>query len=235
MQYRYLEANEKYRIKDIYMDIFDDPEEYVDFYTREYALDTDSYVCEDNDEVVAMANVHYRNISYSGNIYKAAYIYGVATRIHYRKLGIMTSIISTLINNLKNDNIELIYLIPAISPSVYEKIGFRLIREEKTYRIYNDKICDSLEVYDSYEIYRTYESTEQMKKHIEDIFMTFRCRYVEYKIYPVMIYEPEIGIQSVNEKTQDDGNDIKIESIDSINKIYSLETIYNGFMYNDEV
>jgi predicted acetyltransferase len=230
-------ANEKYRIKDIYMDIFDDTEGYVDFYTKEYSLDTDTYVCEDDGEVVAMANIHYRNICYNGKVYKASYIYGVATRTQYRQLGIMTTIVTTLINNLKGNDIELIYLIPAISPSVYEKLGFRLIRGEKTYRVYNNKICDFSEEYDSYEIFRTYESTEQMKKHIEDIFETYRCRYVEYKVYPVMIYEPVYDIQSVNEEIQefDSDRDVRIEHIESVEKLYSLEIIYNRFMYNDEV
>lgn len=241
MEYRYLDKNEKYKIKDIYLEIFDDPDEYVKYYTDEYSKNTDTFVCEKGELVIAMANIHYKNIYVFNRMKKAAYIYGVATKKSYRNKGIMTNILTTLINDLKERDIELIYLVPAISPSVYEKLGFRLIRDEKKYIIYDENNIDNDLENCTYEIYRTYENDKQMIRHMKNVLSIEGIDRIMYKINPIMIYERDLLIQSVEKDSEH--NDILLSKEKMVEKLsviefknkYTLERIYNGFMYNDEV
>lgn len=226
MNIRLLENTEKQYIKDLYVEAFDDPMIYVDYYVSEYAKDVDTYACIEDGRIISMANVHYKKVVICGDEYEAAYIYGVATVEEYKHQGIMKKVLSKVIKELQNSGIYLIYLIPQVAPGFYESLGFKLIRGTRQYNFYDGELQKP-----EYKLEKNYTDIMSMKKHIKELLTLDGCGYVSYKVFPIMVLS--------NEKTYDLVEQINItaemkQNVD-INDVRSLEDIYGEFLNNEDV
>ena len=226
MNIRLLNNTEKQYIKELYLEAFDDPIMYVDYYVSEYAKNVDTYACIDNGRIISMANVHYKTVVISGDEYEAAYIYGVATVEEYKHQGIMKKVLSRVIKELQNNGIFLIYLIPQVAPGFYESLGFKLVRGMRQYNFYDGELQKP-----EYRLEKNYKDVESMKKHIKELLTLDGCGYISYIVFPVMVLS--------NEKTYDLVEQIQVtgeikQNID-INDVKKLEDIYGEFLNNEDV
>lgn len=226
MNIRLLDNIEKQYIKDLYLEAFDDSEQYVDYYISEFSKNTDTYACIEDGKIISMANIHYKRIRIAGEEYEAAYIYGVATIEKYKHQGIMKKVLSRVIKSIEQNGIYLVYLIPQVAPSYYEGLGFKLIRGTRKYNIYNGELQKP-----EYKLEKTYSDAEAMKKHIRELLTLDGCGYISYKVFPVMVLE--------NENTYDLVKTLKVtgeieQNID-VNDISSIEDIYGDFLNNEDV
>ena len=232
MNIRVLEKNEKQYIKKLYMQSFDDPEIFVDYYLSDYSINTATYACIEDGEIISMANVHYKSITVMSDEYDAAYIYGVATKNEYKKQGIMKKVLRKLIAELERKGIYFIYLIPAIATSVYESLGFRLVREEKIYNIYDKNMSEP-----GYRLERYYIDAASLKKHIKELLSEVNAGYIMYKVFPIMIYQNDYTRELITQLMECNsgrgsiGENINID----INEITSIDEIYRYIYVNAEV
>lgn len=226
MNIRLLGNIEKQYIKDLYLEAFDDPELYVEYYVSEFSKNTDTYACIEDGKIISMANIHYKRIRIAGEDYEAAYIYGVATIEQYKHQGIMKQVLSKVIKRIEQNGIYLIYLIPQVAPSYYESLGFKLIRGTRKYNIYDGELLKP-----EYKLEKTYSDAETMKKHMKELLTLDGCGYISYKVFPVMVLENENTCDLV--KTLKVTGDIE-QNID-VNDISTLEEIYGDFLNNEDV
>lgn len=226
MNIRLLNNTEKQYIKDLYLEAFDDPAMYVDYYVSEYAKNVDTYACIEDGRIISMANVHYKTVVIGGEECEAAYIYGVATVEEYKHQGIMKRVLSRVIRELQNNGIYLIYLIPQVAPGFYESLGFKLVRGMRQYNFYDGELQKP-----EYRLERNYKDITAMKKHIKELLTLEGCGYISYKVFPIMVLS--------NEETYDLVERIQVtgemkQNID-INDVRTLEDIYGEFLNNEDV
>lgn len=235
MVLRYLNKNERYKIKELYLNSFSDPEIFVEYYCEVFDGETAVCMDEEDEKIISMINIHKKSIVYNTKEYSAAYLYGVATRDEYKKKGYMKSLMKYVVSSLQNEGIEIIYLIPDVDKEIYEKSGFMLYRENKTVYFVKDsgKLIETINFSDS-EVFeksnmnvalleRNFTNTYTMKKHIGEMLDIYDA--VKYRVFPIMIYGDII------EKFDDIYTDGQILSINELN----IDLLYGGFMNNEDV
>lgn len=228
MDIRYLTFEEKIKIKSLYLDCFDDSMHYVDFYVSQFMANTDTVAAIKDGQIISMASVHYKKLMLQGKYYDAGYIYGVATDKNHRNLGIMNEVIAYLNDSLMMRGIKIIYLVPAVAPDIYYSSGFRMLREKRTFNIYDQAMSEE---YMSLE--KSYKDAASMKTHLKELIATYKLGYVKYQVFPVMIYENDLTIELFG-KTKEMalcGEDINI----AIDDITTLNDIYGVFPNNEDV
>ena len=239
---RYLSKAERYLIKGLYLESFDDPIDYVEYYCNQYDADTVVCIDERTKNVLSMINIHIKYLEYNNKIEKAAYLYGVATKEGYKRKGYMKKLMNFVINDLKTQGINLIYLIPDVSQEIYEKCGFTLIREKSFIYVIKDrnkiKYIEDISLENIIILERNFDNTDKMKMYMSDNLRENEA--IKYKVFPIMIhsnYALNSALNSdldnaLNSATQSNSNnDSKIVSLDELD-IYEM---FSGFINNEDV
>ncbi len=139
---RILEDNEKYKIRTLYEEIFDDTKEFVDYYFSSYIKNTVNFVCEENNKIIGMATVHPKKLMVSEKLCTAGYIYGVATAPKHRGKGVMKKVLDAINKYAFENCYDYLYLIP-VNPAIYVGQGFKLVKEKKDIIYTADMKCDN--------------------------------------------------------------------------------------------
>ncbi len=126
---RILSDNEKNRIRPLYEEVFDDSQEFLDYYFGSYIKNTINFVSEINGEIVGMATIHPKELMVSDVKAKAGYVYAVATKPEYRGKGIMRSVLDEIYKYAWKHKYDYLYLIP-VNPHIYEGLGYKLLRKK---------------------------------------------------------------------------------------------------------
>lgn len=129
---RYLEDREKLNIVPLYESCFNDTEEYKKYYFEEILPENHVAVCEEDGEIKGMLHLIPKSVTMGKIKNHSFYIYGVATDEKYRKQGVMTEIMDSVLNDLYQNNEFLTYLIPE-SPEkseIYRKFGFDYVMDK---------------------------------------------------------------------------------------------------------
>lgn len=232
----FLDSKDRYLIKDLYMEAFDDKEAFVDYYINDFNGMT--AVLEIDGAVVSMVNIHKKKLVYKGVTTEAAYIYGVATRENARKKGYMSRLMKFVLENIEND-FELIFLIPAVDVNVYRGLGFELVRGNKLVNIYRDEISMTnsniidLQNYSDMQNYKEIDrpvyEIDNLKMYINDLLELDNTDYVRINVRPIMVYKGKENILNSDIVL----NNQIIEEITIENIL--LDKIFEGFIYNEEV
>ncbi len=121
----------------IWQECFEDEKDYIDIFFQCFAVkDTVMVYMDESGEPVSMLSVLPAYFEYSGQVRKAAYLYGVATAVPYRNLGYSSRLL-----NYAVEQITLQGAVPFLSPagealiSFYEKSGFAVVSRKRTKRI----------------------------------------------------------------------------------------------------
>lgn len=226
MEIRFLSREERVKIESLYLASFDDKKEYVNYYVRHFYDNVETVAAIDGGEIIAMANVHYKRFNVDKEETLSGYIYGVATLKCYQGKGVMKQLLLYLIEALTTKGIELIYLIPSVSPDVYKSSGFYLARNEKIYNFYYKE-----KGVNAYTLEKNYLCTEQMYSHLKDLIELVNDGYVEYTIFPIMVYDNEFSRRNFAQMKERN-----VEIIDmNICDIVDINSIYDGFLNNEYV
>lgn len=127
MNFRVLNENEKNKIRELYEEVFDDSQYFVDYYFNSYVQNTINFVCENDGQIVGMATVHPKKLMVSKKEINVGYVYGVATKLKFRGQGIMRQLLKKIEEYAVENQFEYLYLIPA-NPKIYEGLGYELVR-----------------------------------------------------------------------------------------------------------
>lgn len=168
MEIRYLENNEKNKIRELYDKVFNDSCEFVDYYF-EKINNNDILVVEDEGNILSMLQLVKKTVICNGEEKNVHYIYGVATDEKHRGKGYMRMLMERALQDLKKLDEPFVYLTPADS-SVYIKFGFETVYDKQIYEIRN--------IEDKNKIYKPKEIDIQIMKVVCDNILP-----VKYKMY----------------------------------------------------
>jgi len=127
MNFRVLKENEKNKIRELYEEVFDDSQYFVDYYFNSYFKKTINFVCQNDGQIVGMATIHPKKLMVSKKEINVGYVYGVATKLKFRGQGIMKRLLELIDEYASDNNFSYLYLIPA-NPKIYEGLGYELVR-----------------------------------------------------------------------------------------------------------
>ena len=114
--------------------------ESMDSYFKVYFKPEETYLYKNEEEIVSMAQVKSKVISLNGKNLRTAYITNVLTRPQFQGQGHMTQFLKLLMDEISDKN--LITLLRAYEPKVYEGLGFERVIDIAEYRIDSLNIPD---------------------------------------------------------------------------------------------
>ena len=135
---------------------------YTDYFFKTYYQPENTLVMKESGNIVSTLMRIPHDIMLNGQIMRASMILGVATIPSYRKRGCMHEMMNDVLDELEHQ--ELVTLIQAYNPSMYEQFGFEMVYYRKRVKIHRSQVpkCsnegvtykvtpkDMLDVYTSY-------------------------------------------------------------------------------------
>lgn len=116
----------------------DDDGGYTDFYFRNYYRNEETFVSKVQDEVIACCSKHPHEIMLHGRLLRCSMIVGMAVKPNWRGRGIMKEMMQTILDEA--DHQELITMIQAYQPSLYEQFGFETVYTRRSWTIRRNEI-----------------------------------------------------------------------------------------------
>lgn len=115
------------RIKELWQQAFDDPINYVDFFYKNVAPVTKTYLCDEGPGVVAMLTMLPATFVYKDMSVDVSYIYGAATDKKYRGRGFMSVLLRHCEKTAKEAGCAMSVLVPGGRHlfDFYQKRGYR--------------------------------------------------------------------------------------------------------------
>ena len=117
-----LSEEKKRKTYRLYQEVFQDPVAYADLYYHSFIQDSKVYAIFQDGRYVSMIHLRERKLSYQGKNFLAYYLYSVATEKKYRRKGYAGSILKTIIEEARKNDIPLILLTEI--PEFYKVYGF---------------------------------------------------------------------------------------------------------------
>lgn len=145
---RVLKCGERTIIREFYQRIFDDSEEFVEYYFKTYVKQfTRCYIDEEQGNPVSMASVHEKKWNMrDGGQENVWYIYAVATLPEYRGQGRMTRILDAVVQRAALEHVRYLYLIP-VNPDIYKPFGFVEVTDSGTFPFRYESAAAMLQEY----------------------------------------------------------------------------------------
>ena len=140
-------STNKEETRALYMEAFDDPEIYVDYYYKEKCRDNTILVCKEKGEVVSMLHLNPYVLNICGKAAKCYYVVAVATKKSCRRQGYMAKVFEKAFELMKNEHIPFCYLMP-VDEKIYSWMGF-----EKICNFSVDTVDDYSFIQENYDIY----------------------------------------------------------------------------------
>ena len=127
MEIRYLRQEENERTRPLYEEVFvEDEQAFVDAYYRIKAKDNRILVAEDAGQIAAMLHCNPYTFRFRGQAVPADYIVAVATRRAYRHQGLMRSLLTKALRDMRAEKHPFTFLMPA-DEAIYTPFDFRLM------------------------------------------------------------------------------------------------------------
>ncbi len=118
-------------LQKLWDEAFDDPEEYTRYYFQNRCINNKILSAYVDDKLVGMIHLNPYNVYINGMEKKSYYVVGVAVSMEMREKGIMKSMMNRAINDLVSEDIEFVFLMPALE-DYYNNLGYRKIYDTKT-------------------------------------------------------------------------------------------------------
>lgn len=155
--------------KKMWQEVFEDTEEYVEYYFEHKFPVSKVYSDVENGELRAMALFTPYEVCYKGEVCTADYIVGVATDKNYRRQGLM----SKLLRQGMED--RMVFLCPA-NPVYYEKLGFSPTYWRET------TVFNTLEKESRYTVKKWSELEKDKKQMVVD-FVEAKMKEESFELY----------------------------------------------------
>lgn len=130
---------DKQEVYQMWKTIFaDDDNGYTDFYFKTYYRNEDTFVKKIGEEVVGCCSKHPHTIMLHDRLLRCSMIVGMAVKPTYRKRGIMHEMMKSIMDEI--DHQELITMIQAYQPSLYEPFGFEKVYSRRYWTIHRQEV-----------------------------------------------------------------------------------------------
>lgn len=131
MELRKLEREEHIRTRALWEAVFtEDSPEFLDYYYKVKAAENEIYAIEEDGEIVSMIHLNPYQMRMGDEIYQTHYIVAVATKEQVRGRGLMRSLLTHVLQVMKERGEPFTFLMPA-SEAIYKPFGFAFIYEQK--------------------------------------------------------------------------------------------------------
>lgn len=118
-------------LRRLWDEAFDDPEEYAEYYFNNICIKNRVLSAYMDDKLVGMIHLNPYTVNFQGTEKKSYYVVGVAVAMDNREKGIMKSMMNKVLYDLKDEDIEFVFLMPALE-AYYNNLGFKKIYNSKT-------------------------------------------------------------------------------------------------------
>lgn len=115
-------------LRQMWEDIFNDPDEFIDYYFEDVCRENKILVAYDGSVPVGMLHLNPYKVTEYNKIVDCIYIVGVAVKRKYRRKGIMKSMIQKVIDDNRNLSPGFLFLMPE-EKEYYMGLGFKTIYE----------------------------------------------------------------------------------------------------------
>lgn len=126
----YISEEEKARSRKLWEEAFpQDTRDFVDYYYKEKVKDNQIRVREEDGRIIAMLHENPYRIMVKNQIWRSAYIVGVATAEAYRHQGHMKALLTEMMEEMYQEGRQFCFLMPA-DPKIYEPFQFTYIFDQ---------------------------------------------------------------------------------------------------------
>lgn len=141
MNVRKLEKTEYVQTRKLWEEIFsEDTPEFLDYYYTVKTDENEIYVMEDGKHICAMLHLNPYTMQVAGKGFQTHYIVAVATEEKYRHQGMMRTLLSKALSDMKENGEPFTFLMPA-AEQIYYPHGFRYIYKQKRGKIRRSAEC----------------------------------------------------------------------------------------------
>ncbi len=121
--------NIREQVKQLWHDVFDDADNFVNLYFERIYSDEINYTVEYDGRVVAALQAITFDFKLGNEILKTAYLSGIATNRGYRNKGFMRQLLDKTHHSLQSKDFDAVWLIPAEEYlfEIYRKFGYRTL------------------------------------------------------------------------------------------------------------
>lgn len=123
LEYFQGEPNKRNEIRQMWDEIFDDPDAFADFYFEQKCKDNRILLAYMDEEIVGMIHLNPYDVLNCGELERCYYIVGVAVKPEYRERGIMRAMMKRVIADMKEAGCSFTFLMPE-REEYYESLGF---------------------------------------------------------------------------------------------------------------
>jgi len=111
---------------------------YTDFYFSRYYRDQDTFVAKNKDEVIGCCSKHPHEVMLHGRMIRCSMIVGMAVKPNWRHKGVMHQLMDVILDEI--DHQELITMIQAYQPKLYEPFGFETVYTRRNWTIRKSEV-----------------------------------------------------------------------------------------------
>ena len=195
---RYAKPEEKNELKAMWQEAFAfDDGGYTDYYF-DCAYDLGKhYVLEENGEIVSMLHTHRRPYMINNRMVATSMILGVATKPEHKRQGHMRALMNEVLSQLEHQ--ELLTLIQAYNPRLYEPFGFEIVYKRHTYTFNRDNYTNqcSNAVPGDYKVEDLLQVYGRFVKH----FTGYKMRSLaDFELYLEEVARTEMFVQAFYDK-----------------------------------
>ncbi len=169
-------------LKSLWMTVFDDDSDTVDFFLTNTADFNKIYAYRDAGRIESSFYIIDSNIVIDGDNHKSAYLYAAATLPEYRKRGIMSNMIKYAASVLKTIGFDYLFLYPATDDlyDYYEKLGFDTVFEDTRIKL-SPSFMSAVKADDYFNASLDYYS---MRENIpSDNYVVFPRQFIDFASY----------------------------------------------------
>ncbi|MCD7828410.1 MAG: GNAT family N-acetyltransferase [Clostridiales bacterium] len=168
-------------LKHLWMSVFGDDSETVDFFLENTADFGKIYAYRENGKIVSAFYIIDSSITIDSTEHKAAYLYGAATLPEYRGRGIMSDMIKYASDWLKKTGFDYLFLYPATDNlyGFYENLGF-----ETAFRSVRITVPAELPECEKGNFFKTSLDYYSMREYIpSDAYVNFPNEFLDFAVY----------------------------------------------------
>lgn len=167
-----------------------DPNELA-FYFKHCFNDGTCIVMEEDARIISSLMMHPHVLHFQGMRLCVSTISGISTSADYRRRGKMRELMESALDEAQHNN--LITMIQAIHPKLYERFGFQVVYERKTYCIHYQDLSkiDPVHVSTSAQAKELYRAYRTFITHFEGALQR------SIKDYELLLQEVEAGLKNL--------------------------------------
>lgn len=193
MELIYQEEKDVKPIYEMYQKIFEDPEQFAQYYFKEVYASNQVLLARQDNRMLGMIHLNPYHIRVGNKIYKLNYIVAVAVWKEYRRQGIMAAMLKRCLNDMYEKKQPFTYLMPA-NRAYYEPFQFTFVMDWEESMIENSD-SDMDIIPESHNNVRIVIAQEDDYKQISMFLKQFMQRYRIYTI-PDMQYLKRLSKES---------------------------------------